>query len=104
MTAPTEESTTLTAFERAVVAAVAGTTPLAEVLRAHAAHATVVRRERDDAAHTTYVCVPADSTVIAPGELVLGERVEVDGRAAYAEVVVHHGWLDSLVVMEERTA
>ena len=87
-------------FERDVLRAVIGGTPVADALRAQAARATVVRREADAASVTTYFCVPADSPRIEPGELTTGGAVAVEGlaAAAYAEITVHNGWLDSLMV------
>ena len=87
-------------FERDVLGAVIDRTPVAEALRAQAAHATVVRREADAGSVTTYFCVPADSPRIDPPELTTGDRVAVEGlaAAAYAEITIHNGWLDSLMV------
>lgn len=87
-------------FEREVLGAVIGRTPVADALRAQAAHATVVRREADAGSLTTYFCVPADSPRIDPPELTTGGSVRVEGLAgaAYAEITIHNGWLDSLMV------
>jgi hypothetical protein len=87
-------------FERDVLGTVIDRTPMADALRAQAAHATVVRREADVGSVTTYFCVPADSPRIDPPELTDGAHVAVEGLrgTAYAEVTIHNGWLDSLMV------
>jgi hypothetical protein len=89
----------LDGFERALLDAMAGLSGELAAIRAQVADAHVVRRDRSPEAWTTYLCVAAGTPRLADGELSLTARVTLDGGVeASAELAVHNGWLDSLVV------